>query len=45
MKNLCAFLILALIGTAGVFAQDVTGKWKTIDDETGDAKSIGNIYV
>ena len=44
MKNLCAFLILALIGTAGVFAQDVTGKWKTIDDETGDAKSIVEVY-
>ena len=25
-------------------AQDVTGKWKTIDDETGEAKSIVEIY-
>lgn len=25
-------------------AQDVFGKWKTIDDETGEAKSIVEIY-
>jgi len=25
-------------------AQDIFGKWKTIDDETGDAKSIVEIY-
>lgn len=40
------FLTLALIictiltGTA----QDVVGKWKTIDDESGEAKSIVEIY-
>ncbi|MFA8344466.1 MAG: DUF2147 domain-containing protein [Rhodothermaceae bacterium] len=27
-----------------LFAQDVTGKWKTIDHETGEAKSIVEIY-
>lgn len=27
-----------------LMAQDVTGKWKTIDDETGEAKSIVDIY-
>src|SRR5690606_5381861 len=27
-----------------VVAQVVTGKWKTIDDETGEAKSIVEIY-
>ena len=26
------------------FAQSVVGKWKTIDDETGEAKSIVEIY-
>lgn len=26
-------------------AQDIVGRWKTIDDETGKAKSIVNIYV
>jgi uncharacterized protein (DUF2147 family) len=37
---------LALIFTASltVSAQDVMGKWKTIDDETGEAKSIVEIY-
>ena len=25
-------------------AQDITGKWKTINDETGKARSIVNIY-
>ena len=44
MKKICAFLMFALISTAGMFAQEVTGKWKTIDDETGDAKSIVEIY-
>ncbi|RXG32679.1 DUF2147 domain-containing protein [Leeuwenhoekiella marinoflava] len=44
MKKICAFLMFALISAAGMFAQDVTGKWKTIDDETGDAKSIVEIY-
>ncbi|WP_205881707.1 DUF2147 domain-containing protein [Leeuwenhoekiella sp. ZYFB001] len=44
MKKISAFLIMMLVCTAGVFAQDVTGKWKTIDDETGDAKSIVEIY-
>lgn len=27
-----------------VAAQDIFGKWKTIDDETGEAKSIVEIY-
>jgi uncharacterized protein (DUF2147 family) len=27
-----------------VYSQSVTGKWKTIDDETGEAKSIIEIY-
>lgn len=25
-------------------AQDIFGQWKTIDDETGEAKSIVEIY-
>lgn len=40
-------LTLVLVVTAGLFsatAQGVTGKWKTIDDETGEAKSIVEIY-
>ena len=27
-----------------VLSQDIFGKWKTIDDETGEEKSIVNIY-
>lgn len=27
-----------------IIAQDILGKWRTIDDETGDPKSIVNIY-
>ncbi len=34
--SLCAIFFMS--------AQDVTGKWKTIDDETGEAKSIVEIY-
>ena len=44
MKKITAFLMLALFATAGLFAQDVTGKWKSIDDETGEAKSIIEVY-
>ncbi len=44
MKKLSLFVLF--IGfSLGVFAQsDVTGKWKTIDDETGKEKSIVDIY-
>ena len=35
------FMVCAIfVGTA----QDVVGKWKTIDDDTGEAKSIVEIY-
>ena len=40
---LLAFL-LNLVFCVALQAQDVTGKWKTIDDETGKAKSIVEIY-
>ncbi|GGD28187.1 DUF2147 domain-containing protein [Hyunsoonleella pacifica] len=30
--------------TSLLTAQDIFGKWKTIDDETGEAKSIVEIY-
>lgn len=45
MKKLavyCIFLLFTGIQTGQ--AQSVTGKWKTFDDETGDAKSIVEIY-
>ncbi|TBN00390.1 DUF2147 domain-containing protein [Hyunsoonleella flava] len=43
MKNKIAVLVLCLI-SCSMFAQDIFGKWKTIDDETGEAKSIVKIY-
>lgn len=44
MKNY--FLTILFVAVAGVFSAQaqVTGKWKTIDDETGKAKSIVEIY-
>lgn len=43
MKN--ALLLMALfMGGLQLNAQSIFGKWKTIDDETGEAKSIVEIY-
>lgn len=44
MKNyFFTFLFVVVAGIFSVNAQ-VTGRWKTIDDKTGDAKSIVEIY-
>ncbi len=43
MKKLW-LLSLILLSYFNVNAQDVIGKWKTIDDETGKPKSIIEIY-
>ncbi|MBD3862345.1 MULTISPECIES: DUF2147 domain-containing protein [Olleya] len=37
-------IVIVLIFGFSVNAQDILGKWKTIDDETGEAKSIVQIY-
>ena len=37
-------LVTAFIFSQTIVSQTVTGKWKTIDDETGNAKSIVEIY-
>lgn len=42
MNRIIAFLVFFMSVT--ISAQDVMGKWKTIDDETGEAKSIVEIY-
>lgn len=42
-KAIFTFLFVAVAGILSASAQ-VTGKWKTIDDETGQAKSIVEIY-
>ncbi|RAV27865.1 DUF2147 domain-containing protein [Sinomicrobium soli] len=38
------FAVLCVCAILPVRAQDVFGKWKTIDDETGQEKSIVEIY-
>jgi len=42
-RTLFMFLFVALTGMLSATAQ-VTGKWKTVDDETGEAKSIVEVY-
>ncbi|MGK7392764.1 MAG: DUF2147 domain-containing protein [Candidatus Cyclobacteriaceae bacterium M2_1C_046] len=37
-------LIFCLFSTAVAAQGNITGKWKTIDDETGEAKSVVEIY-
>lgn len=44
MKKIFFTLVLAFVAVLSVQAQSVTGKWKTIDDETGKSKSIVEIY-
>lgn len=40
MKTKLIFTISLLLLTTTISAQSVLGKWKTFDDETGEAKSI-----
>jgi uncharacterized protein (DUF2147 family) len=42
MKKLALFALL--LGCLQINAQSVIGKWKTIDDKTGKAKSVVEIY-
>lgn len=37
-------LVALLFFTAGVHGQELVGKWKTIDDNTGKARSVVEIY-
>ena len=43
MKHLI-ILLFCFFATTLIHSQSVIGKWKTIDDETGDAKSIVEVY-
>ena len=43
MKKLI-FTVAILFFTSSHFSQSVVGKWKTIDDETGQAKSVVEVY-
>ena len=38
------FILFIMLISISVNAQTVLGKWKTIDDETGEAKSIVEIF-
>ena len=44
MKKTLLTFALIMFAILGGTAQDVVGKWKTIDDETGKPKSIVEIY-
>lgn len=43
IRAIFTFVMVAFMGIVSSSAQ-VTGKWKTFDDETGEAKSIVHIY-
>ena len=44
MKNILSTLAILLVTVSTLSAQSVLGNWKTIDDNTGEAKSIVKIY-
>jgi len=44
MKKIVLMPSLILFALTTTFAQSVTGKWRTIDDQTGEAKSVVEIY-
>ncbi|MFV0237724.1 MAG: DUF2147 domain-containing protein [Flavobacteriales bacterium] len=44
MKRIIIGMLLMLFSVSYLNAQNIVGKWKTIDDETGKAKSIVEIY-
>jgi uncharacterized protein (DUF2147 family) len=44
MKNLILTLGLFFLTIGTIQSQTVIGKWKTIDDETGEAKSVVEVY-
>ncbi|SMG17194.1 Uncharacterized conserved protein, DUF2147 family [Marivirga sericea] len=44
MKQISLALLLIGISFSSLAQSDVTGKWKTIDDETGKEKSIVEIF-
>lgn len=43
MKSI-AFLSMVFLLTTGAFSQSIVGTWKTIDDESGKARSVVEIY-
>ncbi len=43
MKRI-AILLISLFSVSTLFAESVIGEWKTIDDGTGEVKSVVKIY-
>lgn len=44
LMNSGLLLVVALLFSATAFAQSPVGQWRTIDDETGEPKSVVEIY-
>ncbi|WP_310994107.1 DUF2147 domain-containing protein [Aequorivita marina] len=44
MKKILLSFAVVLLSVMTAFAQDVTGKWQTFDEDTGKAKSVVEIY-
>lgn len=44
LMNSGLLLVVALLLSASTFAQSPVGQWRTIDDETGEPRSIVEIY-
>lgn len=44
MRNYTLLFLACILSLSNLSAQDVFGKWKTIDDSTGEAKSYVEIY-
>ena len=44
MKKLILTGLFGLLTTIFINAQNIVGKWKTVDDETGKPKSVVEIY-
>lgn len=45
MKALYFYLVISVLTLIPALGQSITGKWKTIDDETGKPRSIVDIYT
>lgn len=43
MKNLCV-VVIVLLSFSGYSQSTVIGKWKTIDDNTGEVRSVVELY-
>lgn len=44
MKNVWTIMLVSLFTITGMYAQSVLGKWNTIDDNTGEARSVVEVY-